>query len=138
MSSAITGELDSGEDNWLLRCANQRERFAECRFERVRIGLFRLSEMDSRNRNFAVNDVMRDLDVNRTLVAQTRFDAADNLRSRALFIEENRARNRDFVVNAALCLESFDLVMKKRIFFAIFPSGRAADNDNRRFLSISA
>ena len=110
----------------------------ECRLERVRIGFFRRGGRDSRYRNFAINNVVRHFDVNRTFVTQTCLDATHNLRSGALLIEQHRARNGHFIVNAALRFESFNLVMKERIFFAIFASGSAAHNDNRRFLGIRA
>jgi hypothetical protein len=66
-------------------------------------------------------------------VTQTSLDATHNFRSGALFIYQHRACYGDFIVNAALGLERFNLVMQERIFFAIFPSGRAAHNHNGDF-----
>jgi len=102
----------------------------------MRIGFFRRSRKDSGYRNLTVNNVVRDLDVNRAFMAQTCLDAPNNLGSSALLIEENGARNGDFVVNTALCFERFDLVMQQRILFPIFPPGSAAHDDNRRFLGV--
>lgn len=55
-----------------------------------------------------------------------------------LVVEENGAGDGDFVVNAALGIESFDLVMKKRIFLPVFPAGGATDNHDGRFFGIGA
>src|SRR5512132_416895 len=92
--------------------------------------------MDSGYRNFTINNGVWNFDINRTFVAQTCLNATNDLRSGALLIEQDRARNRDFVVNAALRFESFDLVMKERILFTIFSSRRTAHNDNGRFLGV--
>ena len=89
-------------------------------------------------RNLAINHVVGHFDVNRTFVPQTCLNATDNLRSGALLIEQHRTRHRDFIVDAALRFESFNLVMKKRIFFAIFAAGRAAHNHNGRLLGVCA
>ena len=88
--------------------------------------------------NFAIHHVVRHFDVNRSLVPQAGLDAADDFRRGALFIEQHRARDGDFVVNAPLRLERLHLVMKERIFLAIFSPGRAAHDDHRRFLRIGA
>ena len=93
---------------------------------------------DSGYRNFAIDHVVRHFDVNRTLVAQTRLDATNNFGSSALFIEQHRACDGDLVVNAALRLERFHLVMKERIFLAIFAPGSAAHHHHRRFFRICA
>ena len=84
----------------------------------------------------AIRHVVRHFDVNRTLVTQAGIDAADDFRGSALFIEQHRARDRDFVVDASLRFERLHLVMEQRIFFAIFPARRAADDYDGRFLRI--
>src|SRR5581483_3072087 len=137
-SGAIPGQLDPGENDRFLRRANQRYGLAERSIERMRIGFVRPGGSDSGYWNFAINDVVGNFDVNRTFVAQTGLDAANDLRGGALLIEQDRARNRDFVVNAPLRLESFDLMMEKRVFFTIFSSGSATHNHNGRFLGVCA
>ena len=137
-SHAITGQFDSGENYRFLCCANQGERFFECRFERVWIRFLRRGERESGYRNFAINNVVWHFNVNRAFVPQTCLNATDDLRSGALLIEQHRARYGHFIVNAALRFERFNLVMKKRIFFPIFASRSAAYNHNRRFLGIRA
>jgi hypothetical protein len=71
-------------------------------------------------------------------MTQTRFDATNNFRSGALLVEQDGARNGHVIVDPSLCLVGLHLVVKKRIFFAIFSSGRAANNNDRRFFCIGA
>ena len=55
---------------------------------------------------------MRHFDVDRTFVAETSLDATNDLGSGCMLIEQNGACNRDFVIDAPLCLESFHFVMQ--------------------------
>ena len=92
----------------------------------------------SRRGNFAIHHVVRHFDVNRPLVPQTGLDAADDFGGGALFIEQHRAGDGDFIIDAALRLEGLHFVMKQGILFAIFSPRRAADDDNGRFFRVGA
>src|SRR6266496_4067816 len=137
-SGAITRQFDSGENNRFLRGTNEAKSLIERRAKRVCVGFLRLRYRNSVHWNFAVNNVVRNLNVDRTLVAQTCLHATDDLGSGALLVEQDSACDCDFVVNAALGFESFNLMVQQRIFFTIFPSRSAAHNHNRRFLSVRA
>ena len=93
---------------------------------------------DAAGRNFTVDHIVRNFDIDGTFVAQASLNAADNFGRGALLIEEDGARDRDFIVDAALRVESFDLVMQKRIFLAVFSAGRATDDDDGRFFGVGA
>ena len=55
-----------------------------------------------------------------------------------MFVEQDGAGDGDFIIDAALGFEGFDLVMKERIFFAIFAAGGTGDDDDGGFFSIGA
>jgi hypothetical protein len=86
-SGAIARQFDARQNDRLPGGTNQGERFVDRRLERVGIGFFGHAGRNSAYRNFAVHYVVRHFDVNGSFVAQTRFDAADNLRSSTLLIE---------------------------------------------------
>src|SRR4029079_16621796 len=72
------------------------------------------------------------------VMSKRSLNAAHNFRGGALLLEQHSTGHRDFIVDAALSLESLNLVMKERIFFSIFSSGSSTHNHNRRLLCVCA
>ena len=91
-----------------------------------------------RDGNDAVDDVVGDFDVDGAFVLEAGVDASCDFGGGGLFVEENRAGNRDFVVDASLGFEGFDFVVQERIGFAIFDARAAGDDDDGGFLGVGA
>ena len=110
-------ELDAGEEDGFFGCVDHLQRFIEGGGEGIGIRRVRRRGVDIGNVDDFIDGIERDFDVDGAFVFQAGIDTADDFLGGAVRVEENCRGDSDFVVDAALGVEGFDLVVDEGILF---------------------
>jgi hypothetical protein len=130
-------DFDIGKNDWLAGSVNHFCGFRESRLKCFGVAAFvkfwSFVKWNTRNKN----EIARNLDINRTFVAEGCMQHTVNLLESGLGVAQDGGSDRELFENFFLSIEFADFMMEQWVFFALLHSGGAADNDDRRFFGES-